>query len=385
MSRGLLAPRWTSEQTMLAETSQRFIADTCPLDEVRRLLDDADGVPPGYLEQSAQLGWYGMLVPEALGGGAVSASPLADAVVVAQERGASLQPGAFVPHNVVAYVLGAEASEGELASVAQQLAEGGAMASWAIADSIGDWTAGRAVRAESSGSDHVLSGSAGLVQDAHRVDWLLVSAATGAGLGQFLVRADAPGVVVTPLETLDLTKRLADVRFEGVRVEAAHVVGDTHDTHDTHDAASRIEEQLQRAVVLQVAESLGAMDALFERTCAYAKDRIAFGRPIGSFQAIKHALADLSLRVEGTRAALAGAVEAVDSGSGDASTIASMLKSHAGDAGVELAQGCLQVHGGIGFTWEHDLHLYLRRLTSDAALFGDPIWHRERLAVLQAA
>lgn len=121
---------------MLAEASQRFIADTCPLDEVRRLLDDADGVPPGYLEQGAQLGWYGMLVPEALGGGAVSASPLADAVVVAQERGASLQPGAFVPHNVVAYVLGAEASEGELASVARQLAEGGATASWAIADSI---------------------------------------------------------------------------------------------------------------------------------------------------------------------------------------------------------------------------------------------------------
>ena len=153
----------------------------------------------------------------------------------------------------------------------------------------------------------------------------------------------------------------------------------------TGDAAPQIEAQLQRAVVLQVAESLGAMDALFERTCAYAKDRIAFGRPIGSFQAIKHLLADLSLRVEGTRAALASAVEAVESSSEDASTIASMLKSYAGDAGVELAQGCLQVHGGIGFTWEHDLHLYLRRLTSDAALFGDPIWHRERLVALQAA
>ena len=379
MSRGLLSPPWTSEQTMLAEASQRFIAETCPLDEIRRLLDDTDGVPPGYLEQGAELGWYGMFVPEELGGGTVSDSPLADAVLVAQERGASLQPGAFVPHHVVAYALGYDAHEDELASVAEALAIGGATASWAIADSFGDWTAGRAVSAESSGRDPVLHGCAGLVQDAHRVDWLLVSASTGAGLGQFLVRANAPGVVVRPLETLDLTKRLAEVRFEGVPVEEGYVLG------ATGDAAPQIEAQFQRAVVLQVAESLGAMDALFERTCAYAKDRIAFGRPIGSFQAIKHLLADLSLRVEGTRASLAGAVEAVESSSEDASTIASMLKSYAGDAGVELAQGCLQVHGGIGFTWEHDLHLYLRRLTSDAALFGDPIWHRERLVALQAA
>ena len=376
---GMLAPRLTSEQVMLADASERFIGDRCPLEEVRRLLDDRAGVPSDYLERSAELGWFGMLVPEALGGGSVSGRPLADAAVIAQRRGTALQPGAFIAHNVVAYALGQEKPDSELASVARGLAEGSAMASWAIADSAGDWTPGRAVRAEPAGEGYVLAGRAGLVQDAHRVEWLLVSAATDGGLVQLLVPSDASGVVVTPLESLDLTKRFSEVRFEGVRVEADRLVG------DPLDAASHIEAQLQRAIVLQLAESLGAMDALFDRTCAYAKGRIAFGRPIGSFQAIKHALADMSLGVEGTRAALAGAVEAVDQGSPDASSVVSMAKAYAAQAGIELAQGCLQIHGGIGFTWENDLHLYLRRLTSDAALFGDASWHRERLVRLQAA
>ncbi len=377
-SDGLLAPRPTSEQSMLSDASARFIEDACPLEAVRRLMDAPDALPPNYFEKSAPLGWYGFFVPEELGGGAVSDSPLADAVVVAQRRGAALQPGAFVAQNVVAHALAAEPGS-ELADIARRLADGTATASWALADATGEWSPGRAVRAESDGGSFVLSGHAGLVQDGHRVDWLLVAAATDSGLGQYLVPSDAAGVVVTPLESLDLTKRFSAVRFDDVRVEAARVVG------DSGDAAPQIERQFQRALILQVAESLGAMDALFERTVAYAKDRIAFGRPIGSFQAIKHALADLSLRIEGTRATLAGAAPAVEQGAHDAPSIASVAKAYCGDAAVELSQGCLQIHGGIGFTWEHDLHLYLRRLTSDAALFGDPIWHRERLADLHAA
>ena len=375
---GLLAPALTSEQTMLEEATERFIAENCPLEEVRRLIDAPTGTPADYFDKTAPLGWYGLLVPENLGGGAVSRSPLSDAVVVAKRRGASLQPGAFVPQNVVAFALGAEKPDSDLAMITQRLVEGRATASWAIGDSIGHRMPGGAVRAEARGPDHVLDGVAGLVQDADRVDWLLVAAPTAEGPRQFLVPTNAPGVVVTPLEALDVTKRFSSVRLDGVSVEGARVVGDPIDT------AARIEAQLQRAVILQVAESVGAMDALFERTCAYSKDRIAFGRPIGSFQAIKHVLADLSLLLEGTHAALAGAIEAVEEASDDAPSIVSMLKAYAGDAGVEIAQGCLQIHGGIGFTWEHDLHLYLRRLTSDAALFGDPIWHRERLGSMHS-
>jgi len=377
-SDGLLTPSLTPEQTMLSDASERFIKDACPLDAVRRWMDEPDPLPPSYFEKSAPLGWYGLLAPEALGGGAVSDSPLADAVVVARQRGATLQPGAFIGQNVVTHVLGAEKPGSELAAVARRLVDGSARASWALADATGDWSPGRSIRAESDGRSVVLTGRAGLVQDAHRVDWLLVAAETESGLGQCLVPTDAPGLVVTPLESLDLTKRFSTVHFEGVRVEGDRMVG------DPAKAAARIEEQFQRALILQVAESLGAMDALLRRTVAYAQDRIAFGRPIGSFQAIKHVLADQSLRVEGTRAVLAGAVEAVEGGACDAPSIASITKAYAGDTGVELSQSCLQIHGGIGFTWEHDLHLYLRRLTSDAALFGDPTWHRERLADLHA-
>ena len=377
-SDGLLAPSLTPEQAMLSDASERFIEDAFPLEAVRRGMDEPDPLPPSYFEKSAPLGWYGLLAPEALGGGSVSESPLADAVLVARRRGETLQPGAFIGQNVVTHALGAEQPGSALAAIGRQLVEGSATASWALADVTGDWSPGRAVHAECDGKSAVLTGQAGLVQDAHRVDWLLVAAETESGLGQCLVPTDAPGLVVTPLESLDLTKRFSTVHFEGVRVEGDRMVG------DPAKAAARIEEQFQRAVILQVAESLGAMDALLQQTVAYAKDRIAFGRPIGSFQAIKHTLADQSLRVEGTRAVLAGPVEAVERGAYDAPSVASIAKAYAGDTAIELSQSCLQIHGGIGFTWEHDLHLYLRRLTSDAALFGDPIWHRERLADLHA-
>ena len=138
--------------------------------------------------------------------------------------------------------------------------------------------------------------------------------------------------------------------------------------------------RLRFGVVLNLAETVGAMDALFAMTVAYAKDRVAFGRPIGSFQAIKHILADQALYLETCKAAVAAAV-AVRRDDG-AAELVSMAAAYVGDQGNELAQQCLQVHGGIGFTWEHDLHLFLRRIRSNSALFGEPTWHRERLCAL---
>jgi alkylation response protein AidB-like acyl-CoA dehydrogenase len=125
------------------------------------------------------------------------------------------------------------------------------------------------------------------------------------------------------------------------------------------------------------------MDALFEMTRVYALDRTAFGRPIGSFQAIKHQLADISMHLEAAKAVASAATEAIAAGRSDAGEVASIAKAWVGDAGIDLAQGCLQVFGGIGYTWEHDLHLYLRRITMNSTLFGNPDFHRERICVLQ--
>jgi alkylation response protein AidB-like acyl-CoA dehydrogenase len=163
------------------------------------------------------------------------------------------------------------------------------------------------------------------------------------------------------------------VTFDDVELQADSLVG------GFGGAAHAIEMQLQIACVLTVAESVGAMDRDFAMAVQYAKDRIAFGRPIGSFQAVKHMLADTSLLLEMSKAMALAAALSVGTGSSDAGEVASMAKAFVGESAVTLAQNCFQTFGGIGYTWEHDQHLYLRRLTTDATLYGDATWHRERL------
>jgi alkylation response protein AidB-like acyl-CoA dehydrogenase len=180
-------------------------------------------------------------------------------------------------------------------------------------------------------------------------------------------------VTIVEQESLDLTRRFSEVRLAGVDVPASHVISGSADVLD---------EQLAIAAALTAAESVGAMHEEFEVTLQYAKDRIAFGRPIGSFQAIKHLLADTSLAVEMSKSVVLAAATSIGTGDDHGRQAASMAKSFVGDAAVELAQNCFQVFGGIGYTWEHDQHYYLRRLTSDAALYGDAAWHRDRWARL---
>lgn len=210
-------------------------------------------------------------------------------------------------------------------------------------------------------------------------------------MSQFLVRRDTPGVSTIRLESLDLTRTLWEVRFDGVEVETSCRLG------PAGDARPHLAAQLDLAVALSLAETVGALAELFDRTVAYARQRTAFGRPIGSFQAIKHLLADGSRLVETSKAVTDAAVRAVaaaarsplgDAGSDvtrdedRAAEIVSMAKSYVSTASVELAHACWQTFGGVAYKWDHDFHLYLRRLTSDAALYGDAAWHNERLCAL---
>ena len=223
------------------------------------------------------------------------------------------------------------------------------------------------------GGGFTISGQAKPVPAAPGADWLLVSTDGSHGVSQFLVEATSPGITVTALEALDVTQRYGVVSFDEVVVPAAAAVG--HPGGSERD----VEVQLQLACVLSTAETVGAMAALFELTRRYAIDRTAFGRPIGSFQAVKHQLADLSLALETSKAVTAAAVRAVQDDRKEAGEIVSMAKSWVADAGIDLAQGCAQVFAGIGFTWEHDLHLFLRRITMNGVLFGQSDWHRERI------
>lgn len=367
----------TDEQQLLRETTRRFIEDRLPIAEVRRMADGPTGRDPGMLAAAGELGWFALFVPEDFGGGTVSGSPVRDAVIVAEERGRLVQPAPFVATNVVADAVAREGSEDQRSAHLPPLAAGERTAAWAIGDRSG--VPEPVIHLTAVGDGVRLDGVAGAVVDAADAGLFLVSAIeSSGGTSQILVPAATPGVTVAPLHGLDLSRRFADVHFDDVRLGPDAVLG------ARGGADATICRQIDVAVTLTVAESVGAMHRLLEMTVEYARSRIAFGRPIGSFQALKHLLADASLACEISAAAADAAAEAVADERPTASEIASIAASYAGDAGVEVAQTCLQVHGGIGFTWEHDLHLYLRRLQTDRVLYGDPTWHRERICRLHA-
>jgi alkylation response protein AidB-like acyl-CoA dehydrogenase len=189
-----------------------------------------------------------------------------------------------------------------------------------------------------------------------------------------LVAADAPGITITPLRTPDYSRHYAAVTFTDVRVPAAAVAG------SPGQAAGQAERQLQIALVIAAAETVGAMQAGFDMTLAWAFDRYSFGRPLASYQALKHRFADLKSWLEASHAITDAAAAAVAEHSGRAGELASAAKAYVGQYGPELMQDCVQLHGGIGLTREHDLHLYLRRVTTNAMLYGTPADHRLRVA-----
>jgi alkylation response protein AidB-like acyl-CoA dehydrogenase len=362
----------SEDQELFRETTMRFIEARCPLPKVRELADTPVAHDPTVLADAGDLGWFALFVPEEFGGGSVSGSPLRDAVIVAEERGRFVQPGPFVATNVVAFAIAREGSREQQEQYLPGMATAEQSASWAISDRSGIPAAG-AVTARATDDGYALSGTAGLVPEAAAAGVFLVSAADGDGVTQLLVPADTPGVTIVPLGGLDLTRRFADVRFDGVTLPSSAVLG------APGAATTSVDAQLDVAVALTLAESVGAMRRLMEITVDYAKARTAFGRPIGSFQALKHLLADASQAVELSTAGAWAAALAVADDRSTASEIVSIAKAYGGDAGVEVALACLQAHGGIGFTWEHDLHFYFRRLTADRVLYGDPDWHRERI------
>jgi alkylation response protein AidB-like acyl-CoA dehydrogenase len=362
----------SEDQELFRQTTARFIAERSPMATVRAMADDPKLRDANIVSAAGELGWFALFVPDKFGGGSISGVPLSDAAIVAEERGRTVQPGPFVSTNVVALAL-VEAGQLELQNRwLPSLATGEAIGAWAISDGSGAPAAG-ALRVRRTATGLELSGRAGLVAEGNTADLLLVTAVSDSGeIVHCVVPVDAAGVETTRLESLDLTRQFVTASFTGVRLGKEAVL-------ETADPAMLLDRLIDVAATLCVAESVGAMTRLIEITVAYAKDRTAFGRPIGSFQALKHLLADASFCVEVSAAAASAAAAAVSDRSPAASEIASIAKAYVGDAGVAVAQACQQVHGGIGFTWEHDLHFYLRRLAVDRIMYGDPSWHRERI------
>lgn len=366
----------TSDQEFFRDTTAKFLDEHVPVGELRRLRDDAAGFDEKYWRQGADLGWTSLLVSETHGGGTISGRGVVDLTLIAHEFGRHAAPGPFIPTNIVAAALSAAGADTHLQVVAD-LVSGASIASWCFGEPRPNDDLGRVgldIRVD--GSDVVLSGVKRPVESAGQADHLLVTGRTGTGLTQVLVPTNASGVSIEPMQTVDLTRRFGSVTFENVRVPADAVVG------EVGGAENDVERQLQLALVMLNAEAVGAMQTAFEMTVEWAFDRYSFGRPLSSYQALKHRFADMKSWLEASHAISDSAAVAVESGSADASELVSVAKAFIGEYGAELLQDCVQMHGGIGVTFEHDLHLVLRRQVVNRAMYGTPAEHRQRITDL---
>ncbi|MDH4171062.1 MAG: acyl-CoA dehydrogenase, partial [Acidimicrobiia bacterium] len=224
------------------------------------------------------------------------------------------------------------------------------------------------------GDDLVINGRKRPVESADQASHHLVTGRLGEGLGQVLVACDTPGVSLTAMDGVDLTRRFSMVTFDDVRVSSSAALG------GLGGADEQVERQLRHALALANAESIGAMQTAFDMTVEWAFDRYSFGRPLASYQALKHRFAAMKTWLEASHAISDEAIAAVSADAPDADDLLSAAKAYIGEYGAELLQECVQLHGGIGVTFEHDLHLYLRRGTLNRALFGTPSEHRLRIA-----
>jgi alkylation response protein AidB-like acyl-CoA dehydrogenase len=368
---------FSEDQVLLRDSTRRFLADRHPLAAVRDKLEAPSTFDRAAWREGAALGWTAMLVPEEYEGGSITGQPVVDAVALAEELGRVLYPGPFVPTNVVADAIAATGTDDQRKRHLAPIARGETVAAWCLSADGRPDLASVDVAATPAGASPSggwsLDGVSRFVQDAHVADLLLVACRTASGPAHVLVPAGADGVATRVLGGLDLTRRFCEVRFSGVPVEPEEVLAHGADAEATADRALRV------ATVLQAAASVGAADELFERTVQYAKDRVQFGRAIGSFQAVKHKLANLLIELEGARAATHYVALALADDLPDRDEAVAVAGSYVRDACAHLAGEALQTHGGIGFTWEGDVHLYVRRAKTEQLLYGDPAWHRERL------
>lgn len=364
----------TEEQSALRDAVRRFLEAEVPLTTVRNLYEDPDGFARDWWREAASLGWTSLFVPEALGGGTLSGRPASDAVIVAEEIGRLVAPGPFLPVNVVAAAVARSGTEAQIEAVLPGVAAGKTFATWAYAEPGDRWSPRDFETTISvTGDTLTVSGEKAYVEAATVADHFLVTGRCEGGLTQVLVPADTPGLSVVAGRSIDMTRRYGRVLLNGVQLPAQAVLG------ASGAAEADVEAQLQLALTLQCAEMVGVAERTFEMTIAYGRERFAFGRPIVSFQALKHRIADMALWIEAAKAVGEELVHAVDGGSADATALASVAKVHIGRRCLNIVDDCVQIAGGLGVTWEQDIHLYNRRAAVDRAMFGSPEFHRHRL------
>jgi alkylation response protein AidB-like acyl-CoA dehydrogenase len=363
------------EQMLFAATTQSFLEKEASLARLRELHAAGASFESDWWRRAAELGWTSLLVPEELGGGSVSGDGVADLALVAELAGKTVAPGPLHPVSTVLAGL-VEAPENHQETI-ESLISGELVASWAVYEPGKQWSPlNPAVTATVTEMGFRIDGVKDRVEAGAESAVLLVVAQCDGAVRQFLVPTDAPGVRVQSQQSVDMVKSYARVHFDSVEVDASAIVGSAEQT------AALITRQSQIAQVLQCAEVVGILDTVLAFTIQWGFDRHSFGRPLGSYQALKHKYADLKIWFEACRATTKAAVTEVASRSPGAEMAVSVAKSYVGEHAPGMLQDCVQLHGGIGVTWEHDLHLFLRRVTLYRSMFGTPEEHNLRVYAL---
>jgi alkylation response protein AidB-like acyl-CoA dehydrogenase len=362
------------ERLLFASTAQAFLEKEASLSRVRELHAAGISFEPQWWRRAAELGWTSLLVPEELGGGSVSGNGVADLAVIAELIGKTVAPGPLHP---VSTVLAGLVDVESHTTTIEALMSGETVASWAVYEPGRPWAPDKpSLTATPTTTGFRIDGVKDRVEAGGESGLLMVVAHSEGAVRQFLVPTDAPGVRVEPQRSLDLVKHYARVQFDDVEVDKSAAVGTAAQT------PALIERQSQIAILLQCAETVGVLGTVLDFTIRWAFNRYSFGRPLASYQALKHRFADLKIWLEACRATTHAAVAQVAKRSPGADMAVSVAKSYVGEHAPAMVQNCIQLHGGIGVTWEHDLHLFLRRVTLYRSMFGTPEDHNLRVYTL---
>ena len=360
---------FTPDQTLLKNSARAFLDEHCKPATVRLLWDDPRGESQAMWKEMAQLGWLGLSLPEAHGGSELG---MVETALLLEELGRAAYPGPYWPTMLVASAIAEAGTDAQKKRWLGAIAAGDARATITLLDGDLDWSPEAiATRADKTPAGWALTGVKRYVAWSHVADVLLIPARAPEGVTLFLVDPASAGLTSSPVQCMDPGTRWAELKLDKVPVRGEDVLG------APGGATPMLGRLLRRAGVGAAAEMLGAARRCLDMAVSYAKVREQFGQPIGSFQAIRHKCADMLLEVENSHSAVYYAAWALDAGAEDGETAASIAKAYVGDASRKVCGEAIQVHGGIGFTWEFDLHMYFKRAKALEAQYGDADHHRE--------
>jgi alkylation response protein AidB-like acyl-CoA dehydrogenase len=372
---------FNEEQELLRSTARKFFDNECASVTVRKLMDGPEGMTPDLWKKIAEQGWTGLIFADEHGGMGLG---FVDLVVLMEEMGRAVVPGPFFSTVLLGGLAVREAgTDAQKKAWLPKISSGEARATLAWMEPSAELGArGITLQATARGAGFTLNGTKLFVHDAHTADVIAVATRTSSGqnpedgVSLFLVPKGTPGMSVTLLPTMDQTRKLCEVGLKDVVLGAEALMG------TAGSGWAPLARVIDRATVALCAEMCGGAQKVLEMTVEYAKIRQAFGRPIGSYQGVKHKAADMLVDVENSKSITYYAAWAMDEGVPEGQLAVSMAKAYVSDAYRRVSGAGIQLHGGIGFTWEHDLHLYFKRAKGSEFTFGDATWHRERVAQL---